>query len=123
MVTVPWSYCHKHVESISLPLECGLAFEHVSAKIYAESNLVLVPGLLKALTQPHSQDLRLQYEPSLANLLEGTRPYESDHRHPYSSEAITNLAAPADTPVGYSHINKASQDHHSSQPTPEELPS
>lgn len=92
------------------------------AKNCAESNLELVSGLLKALTHPHSQDLRLQYEPPLASRLEGTRPCESNSRHPYLAEAIINLAAPADAPDAYSHLNEVSRDQ-ASQPTQQELPS
>lgn len=107
------------MESISLPLECGLALGHSLAKNCAESNHGLVSGLSKALAHRHSQDLRLQYESSLA-LCWRAQDHESDCSCPYLAEAIINLAAPADAPVGYSHIKEAVQDQ-PSQSTPEEL--
>ena len=48
MATVLWSYCHQQVESTSLFPECVLALGHVLDKSCIESNLVLVPDILKA---------------------------------------------------------------------------
>lgn len=111
VATALWSYFHQEGESITLPLQYGFTLGHVlTKKTCGESNnvLALSLGILKALAHPQSFK-RPQYEPSLASLVDDTRPCKSDSRFSYSAEAIINLAASTDTPVGYSYINEASQ--------------